>query len=77
MIRTLVIGLLIFAAVLLIRRLWSIQKEERNRPKIHSSEKMMKCDHCAVHFPESEAVRNEHGAFCSAAHAEAAEHSNT
>lgn len=36
------------------------------------AERMLRCDHCRVHVPESVSVRREGHTYCSAAHADAA-----
>lgn len=68
MIRSLVILGLLVVAILLIRRLWQINKPPaQSEPK---QQRMLRCDHCGVHFPENEAVKRNDKTFCSTAHAQ-------
>lgn len=71
---------LLFIAILvgiyLIRRALAkppagMQEGGQKGPERPSVERMVACDHCGVHFPESEAVKAGGGVFCSEAHRQA------
>ena len=75
----------IFIGVLVITRILARKAAQReanlNNPKsqagqkpqqpssINSPEKMVRCDHCGVHLPYSEATITENNVWCSAEHA--------
>ena len=43
----------------------------RARDELPAPEGMLRCAHCGVHLPESEALRERGRAYCSAAHRDA------
>ncbi|MEO8406839.1 MAG: PP0621 family protein [Oxalobacteraceae bacterium] len=46
----------------------TIHTEKTEVPRLSEPELMVQCDHCGVHFPASEAVRQAGMAFCSEEH---------
>ena len=69
----------IFIVVIFVTRLLAIQAAKRNRPPPQapskqynvsdSSEEMVRCAHCGVHLPRSEASLLGRNTWCSPAHA--------
>ena len=43
--------------------------KQANTPRVSETEAMVRCAHCGVHLPGSEAVTKEGVGFCSQAHA--------
>ena len=46
----------------------TIHAEKSEVPRLSEPELMVQCDYCGVHFPASEAVRQDDMAFCSEEH---------
>ena len=68
-IRALIWIALAVIAYKLIRRL--VPKRPQNKTKA-SSETMVKCQHCGIHIPHSQAIQeNDQTYFCSTAHLQA------
>lgn len=63
---------LLLLILLLIVAWWANRALERRRNRARAkpaakkrlAERMLACDHCGVHIPESEGVRGETGFFC-------------
>lgn len=60
---------LLFLILLLIVAWWvqrALKAPRRKRGGVTGKrpERMLACDHCGVHIPESEGVRGEDGFFC-------------
>jgi uncharacterized protein len=66
----LIIGALVWYAIRNYLRKQELQKRARQQPKQPVSSRVVKCQHCAVHLPESEAVAYKEQWFCSPAHME-------
>lgn len=53
---------------------WASRRLERRKrrpaapPKKAVPERMLACDHCGVHIPESEGVRDDSGFYCCTEH---------
>ena len=45
------------------------EQKPNQQSTINSPEKMVRCDHCGVHLPYSEATITENNVWCSAEHA--------
>lgn len=69
----------IFIVVIFVTRLLAIQAEKKRRPPPQApskqtdapagSEEMVRCAHCGVHLPRSEAALLDQNTWCSPAHA--------
>ena len=44
------------------------ESDRTSSPPAAPDESMLRCAHCGVHFPASEGIAGEGGAYCSAAH---------
>ncbi len=42
-------------------------------PAVGAPQAMLRCAHCGLHLPASDAVQGTHGMYCSAAHRQTAE----
>lgn len=67
--RYLLLILAIAGAVWIIRHLRRARPPESTPPV--TGERMVRCAHCGVHLPESEALRRNDQYFCSRRHLEA------
>lgn len=53
---------------------WWFRQQRRNStpgdatPTSPGAQTMVPCAHCGVHLPEADAVRGQHGMYCSDAH---------
>lgn len=64
--------LVVFIAI--IWRIWKKRNQhasEAQKPAIPEPQKMLACQYCGVHFPESDGVSGQSGSFCSDAHRKA------
>jgi len=71
LIRLLVIGLIVWLLYRMLQRMIqrpATQKQDEKRPITHI---MVKCAHCGIHIPASEALCDNEVCYCSAAHREA------
>lgn len=66
--RLLIIGIIVFLVVYFLKR--KLQPPQKNPPKTAAAqnEKMVKCAHCGVHVPISEAISVDQQFYCSDAH---------
>jgi uncharacterized protein len=63
--------LLLFALLAVVWWLWSKRQaagSDADRQQDQAPEKMVACEHCGVHMPESEAVVAGNRIYCSEAH---------
>ncbi len=76
--------LLVFFVVFFAIWLWRKNRRDEMRervvpprqpapPAVGAPQAMLRCAHCSLHLPASDAVRGTHGMYCSAAHRQAAE----
>jgi uncharacterized protein len=71
LIRLLVIAAVIWLAYVLFKRWLEGKKPPRPGPDGRPQERMVKCDHCGVHVPESQALRSGDQTYCSPEHRDA------
>lgn len=63
--------LLAIAGAVLIARHWLRSSRSRRTRPTAAGERMVRCAHCGVYLPESEALREDDAYFCSRRHLEA------
>ena len=66
LIRALLIGAVVFAAITMVRKLRE-RGSRTDRPAI--SDRTVQCEHCEVYLPQTDAVVRDGHVFCSDAHA--------
>lgn len=66
--RLLFFGIIIFFAVYFVRRSLQTKQKKPQNPPPATNEKMVKCAHCGVHVPVSEAILRNEEYYCSDAH---------
>jgi uncharacterized protein len=65
--RLLFLGIIIFFAAYFVRRKLQAKQKKPQNPPTATNEKMVKCAHCGVHVPVSEAIlRNDQHYYCDA-----------
>ncbi|ERI54415.1 PP0621 family protein [Pseudomonas sp. NPDC077186] len=62
----------IFAAIWIWRRF--VSKPKRPRPREDAAAPMVRCAHCGVHVPQSQALSQDQRWYCSQAHLEQGPH---
>jgi uncharacterized protein len=62
----------IFAAIWIWRRF--ISQPKRPRPREDAAAPMVRCAHCGVHVPQSQALSQDQRWYCSQAHLEQGPH---
>lgn len=67
MFRYLLIVLAIWAGIMIFRKLY-IQKHNTPASRKLSEQNMVRCAHCGVHFPETDAIRDNNNVFCCEKH---------
>jgi uncharacterized protein len=65
--RLFILGIIVFLVVYLLKRQFQAPKQKLPKAPFNN-EKMVKCAHCGVHVPISEAVSLDDQFYCSAAH---------
>ena len=74
MIRNLVLLIVLaLGAWLVLREIRRFRERRARQPESGRYPKMLACDHCGTHVPESQAIRVGPHAYCSEAHRRAAE----
>ncbi len=68
MLRLLFIGLVIFMVIMVLRRILAQSSSPGPASARLESSAMVKCSHCQLHVPESEAIKSDEHFFCSAEH---------
>ncbi|MCJ8169886.1 hypothetical protein MKI83_11410 [Pseudomonas sp. A3.4] len=71
MIRLLLLGALIAAAIVLWRRFKQPAAKADSQQNTAEAPPMVRCAHCHVHVPRAQALNTPQGWFCSQAHFEA------
>jgi uncharacterized protein len=66
--RLLILGIILFFVVYYVRRKWRSGEQNRQTSHPEKNEKMVKCAHCGVHVPVSEAIPFNDEFYCSDAH---------
>ncbi|ARS47795.1 PP0621 family protein [Ectopseudomonas hydrolytica] len=64
----------IFAAIWIWRRFISQPKRPRPSEDKHTAAPMVRCAHCGVHVPQSQALSQDQRWYCSQAHLEQGPH---
>jgi uncharacterized protein len=67
MFRYLLIILAIWAGVMIFRRLY-LQKQNQPASKQLPEQNMVRCTHCGIHFPETDAIKDNQKIYCCDAH---------
>ena len=68
MVRVLLLGLVIFVVMVFLRRIFASSSSTRSESARLESAAMVKCSHCELHVPESEAIKSDEQYYCSAEH---------
>jgi len=63
MFRYLLIVLAIWAGIMIFRKLY-LQKPDNPVSKELPEQDMVRCTHCGVHFPETDAIQDGNKSFC-------------
>lgn len=66
----LIIGAIVWYAIRNYLRKQTRQADMREQQQRQVSSRVVKCEHCAVHLPETEAIAYKQQWFCSPAHME-------
>lgn len=67
----LVVFILVFWAGWRLWKIWQDQQALPNQPKQTDHESMVRCAHCGVHLPKSQALTQGDEYYCSEAHRDA------
>lgn len=70
--KLLLLGLLCWVFVSIIRKKTNIQGETQQHTN-GQAEQVVACQHCGLHIPESEAIKQQQQSFCSQQHLDAYE----
>ena len=71
LIRLVIIGLIVWLLYRMFLRLFSAPASTEQKPRKLSSHDMVKCAHCGIHIPASEALEQDGKHYCSPEHRDA------
>jgi uncharacterized protein len=71
LIRLIAIGLIIWLLYRMIYRMLNKPKAQEQVARQEPSRDMVKCAHCGIHIPKSEALERDGKAYCSPEHRDA------